>query len=72
MADPTAEKVGAGFLFVSQPSRQVLLLRRVSNNNGNKWGLPGGNVEPQDGGNLMATATREGIEELGESRGAVL
>lgn len=57
------EKVGAGFLFVSGGS--ALLLKRSSKHNDQAWGLPGGNMEPQDQGDLLAVATREGMEELG-------
>lgn len=43
---------------------EVLLLKRNSLHNKDKWGLPGGNIE--DGDNeLLATAKREATEELG-------
>lgn len=56
------EKIGAGFLFVS--GADVLLLKRNSLHNHNKWGLPGGNVDEGDQ-TLLAAATREAEEELG-------
>lgn len=41
------------------------MLQRAGRNNWGTWGLPGGNAEPGDGGDLMATATREATEEVG-------
>ena len=43
---------------------EVLLLRRASKHNDNTWGLPGGNAEDGDA-DLLATAVREGTEEMG-------
>jgi 8-oxo-dGTP pyrophosphatase MutT (NUDIX family) len=43
----------------------VLLLKRRSKHNDATWGLPGGNEEQNDGGELLSTATREAREELG-------
>ncbi|GBF89588.1 hypothetical protein Rsub_02306 [Raphidocelis subcapitata] len=57
------EKVGAGFLFVS-PEGQALLLLRSGKKNSGKWGIPGGNAEPEDA-TLIETAAREAAEELG-------
>lgn len=42
----------------------VLLLLRRSKHNDNTWGLPGGNVDPEDT-SLRAAAEREAHEELG-------
>lgn len=44
----------------------VLLLRRRSKHNHNTWGLPGGNMDDEDEGDLLRTALREGVEELGQ------
>eukprot|EP00887_Chlorella_sp_A99_P006400 scaffold3.g6400.t1 len=60
---PPPEKVGAGFLFCCQG--EVLVLRRTSRNNHGTWGLPGGNADPEDAGNLLETALREAREEVG-------
>jgi ADP-ribose pyrophosphatase YjhB (NUDIX family) len=57
------EKVGAGLLLACQG--EVLLLLRRSLHNDLTWGLPGGNREEQDGGQLEATALREATEEMG-------
>ncbi len=43
----------------------MLLLLRAGKHNAGKWGLPGGNVEPGDGQELLSTATREAVEEMG-------
>eukprot|EP00192_Tetraselmis_astigmatica_P008528 CAMPEP_0117654666 /NCGR_PEP_ID=MMETSP0804-20121206/3867_1 /TAXON_ID=1074897 /ORGANISM="Tetraselmis astigmatica, Strain CCMP880" /LENGTH=661 /DNA_ID=CAMNT_0005460965 /DNA_START=154 /DNA_END=2139 /DNA_ORIENTATION=+ len=63
---PGATKLGAGFLVtLSMDGRTyVLLLLRNSKHNGNTWGLPGGNVEPEDA-SLHDTALREAREEVG-------
>ncbi len=42
----------------------MLLLRRNSLHHHNKWGLPGGNIDDADK-DLISTATREAVEELG-------
>ena len=42
----------------------VLLLLRNSQHNDNTWGLPGGNADGSDQ-DLLATALREGTEEMG-------
>lgn len=44
---------------------EVLLLLRNSVHNHDKWGLPGGNADPEDGGQLAVTAQREAVEEMG-------
>ena len=44
---------------------EVLLLQRTSKNNFGTWGLPGGNADATDA-DLLATATREAREEMGE------
>ncbi len=43
---------------------EVLLLKRSSAHNDQKWGLPGGNVEEGDK-DLIDTAKREATEEMG-------
>ena len=43
---------------------ELLLLLRSSKHNNNTWGLPGGNVEPEDT-DLLVTAKREAREEMG-------
>jgi ADP-ribose pyrophosphatase YjhB (NUDIX family) len=40
------------------------VLLRNSDHNKNTWGLPGGNAEEGDGGDLLATAEREAREEM--------
>lgn len=42
----------------------MLLLLRKSKHNDNTWGLPGGNADDADA-DLLATAMREGAEEMG-------
>jgi 8-oxo-dGTP pyrophosphatase MutT (NUDIX family) len=42
----------------------LLVLLRNSTNNHNTWGLPGGNADREDDGDLMRTAVREAQEEL--------
>jgi ADP-ribose pyrophosphatase YjhB (NUDIX family) len=61
------KKLGAGLLVVapSPASPRVLLLQRQSKHHDAAWGLPGGNAEKEDGGSLLATAKREGTEEMG-------
>ena len=44
---------------------EVLLLKRSSAHNDQKWGLPGGNVEEGDK-DLIDTAKREATEEMGK------
>ncbi|GLC33887.1 hypothetical protein PLESTB_000814700 [Pleodorina starrii] len=58
-------KIGAGLLICCEGA--CLLLRR-SEDSGNPgtWGLPGGNADAADGGQLLTTAMREAREELGE------
>lgn len=56
-------KLGAGIMLLSRG--EVLLLLRNSTHNNNTWGLPGGNADPEDGGQLAVTAQREAIEEMG-------
>lgn len=55
-------KIGAGIMLLS--AGEVLLLLRNSSHNRNTWGLPGGNADPEDGGDLAVTAQREAIEEM--------
>jgi ADP-ribose pyrophosphatase YjhB (NUDIX family) len=43
---------------------EALLLLRASKHNDRTWGLPGGNAEDGDA-DLLATAMREGTEEMG-------
>ena len=43
---------------------EVLLLKRNSLHNHDKWGLPGGNVDEGDD-QALATAEREALEEMG-------
>lgn len=43
---------------------EVLVLLRNSSHNHNTWGLPGGNADEADGGDLFVTAKREAIEEM--------
>lgn len=43
---------------------EALLLLRNSKHNDNTWGLPGGNADDTDA-DLLATAMREGREEMG-------
>lgn len=43
----------------------MLLLQRTSKNNHGTFGLPGGNADAGDA-DLLATATREAAEEMGE------
>ncbi len=43
---------------------ELLLLLRNSKHNNNTWGLPGGNVEDDDT-DLLVTAKREALEEMG-------
>jgi ADP-ribose pyrophosphatase YjhB (NUDIX family) len=42
----------------------MLVLLRNSSHNNNTWGLPGGNLDQEDGGDLMQTAVREAKEEM--------
>lgn len=44
----------------------LLLRRSESSGNGGTWGLPGGNADAADAGDLLGTALREAREELGE------
>lgn len=44
---------------------EVLLLQRTSKHNHGTWGLPGGNADAADA-DLLATATREAREEMGD------
>jgi 8-oxo-dGTP pyrophosphatase MutT (NUDIX family) len=45
------EKIGAGILFVNRGD--VLLLKRSpASGNGGTWGLPGGNADDEDRGDL--------------------
>ncbi|KAF8070866.1 NUDT15 [Scenedesmus sp. PABB004] len=57
------EKLGAGLLLCCEG--KVLLLKRSSKHNDATWGLPGGNADAADEGQLLSTATREAHEELG-------
>lgn len=43
---------------------EILVLLRHSSHNNNTWGLPGGNSDQEDGGDLMQTAVREATEEM--------
>lgn len=43
---------------------EVLVLLRNSSHNNNTWGLPGGNADEEDGGDLFVTAKREAMEEM--------
>lgn len=44
---------------------KVLLLKRsLTSGNPGTWGLPGGNADPEDEGDLLVTARREASEEL--------
>jgi 8-oxo-dGTP pyrophosphatase MutT (NUDIX family) len=43
----------------------VLVLLRNSTHNYNTWGIPGGNADIEDAANLLQTAKREAIEEMG-------
>lgn len=45
----TVEKVGAGLLLACPDTGDVLLLLRRSMHNDRTWGLPGGNLAPEDG-----------------------
>lgn len=40
------------------------MLLRNSKHNNNTWGLPGGNMDREDNGDLLVTAKREAIEEM--------
>jgi 8-oxo-dGTP pyrophosphatase MutT (NUDIX family) len=40
------------------------VLLRNSSHNHNTWGLPGGNADEEDSGDLLVTAKREAIEEM--------
>ena len=40
------------------------MLLRNSKHNHNTWGLPGGNADREDDGNLKTTAVREAMEEM--------
>lgn len=40
------------------------MLLRNSKHNNNTWGLPGGNQDLEDKGDLLQTAIRESLEEL--------
>ena len=42
-----------------------MLLQRTSKHNYGTWGLPGGNADAGDAGDLQHTATREAQEEMG-------
>ncbi len=48
----------------SRSGGEVLLLKRNSLHNHDKWGLPGGNVDEGDD-QALATAEREALEEMG-------
>jgi 8-oxo-dGTP pyrophosphatase MutT (NUDIX family) len=43
---------------------ELLVLLRNSAHNHNTWGLPGGNADHDDEGDLMTTAVREAKEEM--------
>jgi 8-oxo-dGTP pyrophosphatase MutT (NUDIX family) len=64
-APPPHDKTGAGLLLRAEGSGECLLLLRRSMHNDCTWGLPGGNIEHGDGGDLRQTALREAAEELG-------
>ena len=44
----------------------MLLKRSTESGNPETWGLPGGNAEAQEAGDLLGTASREATEEMGE------
>ncbi|KXZ55430.1 hypothetical protein GPECTOR_3g80 [Gonium pectorale] len=61
-------KIGAGLLICCEGA--CLVLKRSENSgNAGTWGLPGGNADPEDGGDLLKTAEREAREEIGELPG---
>ncbi|KAG2424215.1 hypothetical protein HXX76_014746 [Chlamydomonas incerta] len=65
MSDSAPTKVGAGLLICCEGS--CLLLRRSeASGNPGTWGLPGGNADAADAGDLLDTAMREAREELGQ------
>ncbi|KAG2430314.1 hypothetical protein HYH02_013791 [Chlamydomonas schloesseri] len=65
MSDGSPTKVGAGLLICCEGS--CLLLRRSeSSGNPGSWGLPGGNADEADRGDLLGTAMREAREEVGQ------
>ncbi|KAG2496564.1 hypothetical protein HYH03_005386 [Edaphochlamys debaryana] len=70
-------KVGAGLLICCEGACLVLKRSEASGNPGS-WGLPGGNADPEDAGDLLKTALREAGEEIGalpeglQVRGSIL
>ena len=72
-------KVGAGLFIVhstaseatagsSDRKYKVLLLKRsMASGNPGTWGLPGGNRDEEDNGDLYMTAVREATEEMGNT-----
>jgi ADP-ribose pyrophosphatase YjhB (NUDIX family) len=69
-------KVGAGLFIVhatcstdaSNREYKVLLLKRsMASGNPGTWGLPGGNRDEEDNGDLYTTAVREATEEMGDT-----
>jgi len=51
-------------LRVRSHNDELLVLLRNSKHNHNTWGLPGGNADREDGGDLRQTAVREAREEM--------
>lgn len=52
---------------VGKDAPKVLLLKRsMTSGNPGSWGLPGGNQDEEDGGDLYVTAVRESREEMGD------
>ena len=58
------ERSRKGSAYWCRSDQKVLLLLRNSKHNDSTWGLPGGNAEAGDA-NLLQTATREAVEEMG-------
>lgn len=59
----------AGILFIAmteQGEAGLLLLRGNGGDYPYTWGLPAGKEEPEDEGDMLATAKREANEEIGE------
>lgn len=53
-------------LYICRCQGDCLLLRRApTSGNPNSLGLPGGNADPEDNGDLLVTAIREATEEMG-------
>ncbi len=58
----------ASLCLVDPVSRQVLLGQRKTRTWNGLWAFPGGSLEPEDGGDLLAAAWREAEEEIGIGR----